>query len=84
MTEELDALKSNDVWTIVIPPKSVHVLHNKWVHKTKTDANGEIERYKARFIVCGNEQVFGANYTLTFAVVMDLGTVKLILVFFRR
>ena len=28
MTEVLDALKLNDVWTVVMPPKSVHVLHN--------------------------------------------------------
>ncbi|CAI5703653.1 unnamed protein product [Peronospora effusa] len=40
MTEELDALKSNGVWTIVLPPKGAHFLHNKWVYKTKTDANG--------------------------------------------
>ena len=54
MTEELDALKANDVWTIVVPPKGAHVLHNKWVYKTKTDENGDIERYKARLVVCGN------------------------------
>ena len=29
MAEELDALKSNDVWTIVMPSESAHVLHNK-------------------------------------------------------
>lgn len=48
MTEELDALKANDVWTIVVPPKGAHVLHNKWVYKKKTDANEDIEQYKAR------------------------------------
>uniref|UniRef100_A0AAV1V1Z5 Uncharacterized protein n=1 Tax=Peronospora matthiolae TaxID=2874970 RepID=A0AAV1V1Z5_9STRA len=47
MTEELDALEANDVWKIVVPPRNAHVLHNKWVYKTKTDANGDIERYKA-------------------------------------
>ena len=51
---------------------------------TKTDANGDIERYKARLVVCGNVQLFGVDYTLTFAAVMDLGTVKLILVLSRR
>uniref|UniRef100_A0AAV1UJN6 Reverse transcriptase Ty1/copia-type domain-containing protein n=1 Tax=Peronospora matthiolae TaxID=2874970 RepID=A0AAV1UJN6_9STRA len=44
MTEELDALKANDVWEIVVPPENAQVLHNKWVYKTKTDANGDIER----------------------------------------
>ena len=44
MAEELDALEANDVWQIVVPPRTAHVLHNKWVHKTKTDDNGDIER----------------------------------------
>uniref|UniRef100_A0AAV1TPL2 Reverse transcriptase Ty1/copia-type domain-containing protein n=1 Tax=Peronospora matthiolae TaxID=2874970 RepID=A0AAV1TPL2_9STRA len=65
MTEELDELNSNDVWKIVMFPRGAHVLHNKWVYKTKTDANGVIERYKARLVVCGNEQVFGVDYNLT-------------------
>ena len=84
MTEELDALKSNDVQTVVMPPKGAHVLHNKWVYKTRTDANRHIERYKDRLVVCENEQVLSVNYTLTFAAVMNLGTIKLILIFFRR
>ena len=32
MTEELEALKENDVWEFVVPPRKAHVLHNKWVH----------------------------------------------------
>ena len=35
-------------------------------------------------MVCGNEQVFGVDYTLTFAAVMDLAMVKMILVLSRR
>ena len=31
MIEELDALKANDVWQVVVPPRKVHFLHNKWV-----------------------------------------------------
>uniref|UniRef100_A0AAV1VF53 Reverse transcriptase Ty1/copia-type domain-containing protein n=1 Tax=Peronospora matthiolae TaxID=2874970 RepID=A0AAV1VF53_9STRA len=84
ITEELDTLKSNDVRTVVEPPKGAHVLHNKCVYKTKSDAKGDIERYKARLVVCRNEQVFRIDYTLTFAAVMDLSTVKLILVLSRR
>ena len=84
ITEELDALKKNDVWQIVVPPRNAHVLHNKWVHKTKTDDNGDIERYKPRLVVWGNELVFGFDYNLTLAAVMDLLTVKLILVLSRR
>uniref|UniRef100_A0AAV1TEM5 Reverse transcriptase Ty1/copia-type domain-containing protein n=1 Tax=Peronospora matthiolae TaxID=2874970 RepID=A0AAV1TEM5_9STRA len=84
MTEELDTLKANDVQTIVVPPKDAHVLHNEWVYKPTTDAYGDIERYKARLVVCGNKQVFGIDYNLTSAAVMDLSTVKIILMLSRR
>uniref|UniRef100_A0AAV1U887 Integrase catalytic domain-containing protein n=1 Tax=Peronospora matthiolae TaxID=2874970 RepID=A0AAV1U887_9STRA len=46
---------------------------------TKTDAQGDLEQLKARLVACGNEQVLGVDYTLTFAAVMDLSTVKVIL-----
>ena len=62
MTEEMDALKSKDVWTVVMPPKGAHFLHNKWVYKTKMDANGDVELYKARLVVRGKEQDFGVDY----------------------
>ena len=82
--EELQALEENGVWTVVVPPGGSHILHNKWVFKTKTDADGNMERYKARLVACGNERLFGADCTLTFAAVMELGTVKVILVLSRR
>ena len=52
--------------------------------KTKTDANGNVERYKARLAACGNKQLFGVIYTLTFAAVMELGIVNVIRVLSRR
>ncbi|KAG2790690.1 hypothetical protein PC129_g17557 [Phytophthora cactorum] len=82
--EELRALEENGVWVVVVPPVDSHVLHTKWVFKTKTDADGAIERFMARLVACGNEQVFGIDFNLTFAAVMELSTVKVILVFARR
>lgn len=79
MEEEIAALQGNDVWTIVKRPPGTHALHTKWVYKTKTDAQGDLERLKARLVACGNEQVLSVHYTLTFAAVMDLSTVKVIL-----
>lgn len=49
----------------------------KWVFQTKTNAGCDIERYKSRTVVCGNEQSYGENSTMTFAVVMDMTTAKL-------
>ena len=50
----------------------------------ETDADGNVEQYKARLVVCGNEQLFGIDYTLTFAAVMELGTEKVISVLSHR
>uniref|UniRef100_A0AAV1U042 Reverse transcriptase Ty1/copia-type domain-containing protein n=1 Tax=Peronospora matthiolae TaxID=2874970 RepID=A0AAV1U042_9STRA len=84
MSEELQALEDNGVWLVVVPPNNSHVLHTKWVYKTKTDADGAIERFKARLVACGNEQVYGVDYGLTFAAVVELSTVKVILVLALR
>lgn len=59
-------------------------MHMKWVYKTKLDAEGCIERLKARLVACGNEQEFGVNYELTFAGVMGLSSVKIILALARK
>uniref|UniRef100_A0AAV1TI68 Uncharacterized protein n=1 Tax=Peronospora matthiolae TaxID=2874970 RepID=A0AAV1TI68_9STRA len=79
MQEEIAALEANDVSTITRRTAGQHALHTKWVYKTKTDAQGDLERLKARLVACGNEQVLGVDYTLTFAAVMELSTVKVIL-----
>uniref|UniRef100_A0AAV1UCR1 Integrase catalytic domain-containing protein n=1 Tax=Peronospora matthiolae TaxID=2874970 RepID=A0AAV1UCR1_9STRA len=51
---------------------------------TKTDADGAIQRFKTRLVACGNEQVHGVDYGLTFAAVMELSTVKVIIVLALR
>lgn len=65
MSEVLQALEDSGVWLVVVPPKNCHLLHTKWVYKTKTDADGANERFKARLVACGNEQIYGADYGLT-------------------
>ena len=56
-----------------------NAFHSKWVFKTETRADGELEGYKARLVACGNEQVLGVDYNLTFAAVMDISTAKVVL-----
>ncbi|GAB9471215.1 unnamed protein product, partial [Globisporangium polare] len=79
MTEEIEALIRLGVFSVIKRPSGSNVLHSKWVFKTKTDSQGLLERLKARLVACGNEQVFGVDYLLTFAAVMDMCTVKVLL-----
>ena len=53
-------------------------IDTKWVYRTKTNADGLLERLKARLVACANEHVFGVDYQLTFASVMEMSTVKVI------
>eukprot|EP00644_Phytophthora_capsici_P018852 jgi/Phyca11/132500/e_gw1.174.10.1 len=78
------ALEANGVWRVVRKPRKEKLLHTKWVFKTKLDAGGGIERFKARLVACGNEQEFGVNYGLTFAAVIEMSSVKVILALARR
>ncbi|GMF43967.1 unnamed protein product [Phytophthora fragariaefolia] len=78
MAEDLRALEENGVWRVVRKPQDAHALHTKWVYKTKMDAEGAIERMKARLVACGNEQEFGVDYSVTFSAVIEMISVKLI------
>ena len=53
ISEELQALENNGVWKVVKAPKDIPALHSKWVFKTKRNAEGGIERLKARLVACG-------------------------------
>ena len=56
MKDELDSMKSNEVWDLVELPKGVQAIGCKWVYKTKRDSLGNIERYKARLVAKGFTQ----------------------------
>ena len=79
MREEISALKDNGVWRVTKRSVGSNPLHSKWVYKTKTGADGEIKRHKARLVAYGNEQVLGVDYSITFVAVMDISTVKVVL-----
>ena len=48
----------------------------KWVYKTKSNAEGKIERHKARLFVKGYKQQQGRDYEETFALVARMETVR--------
>ena len=60
-------LENQDTWTLVEPSKDRKILKGKWIYKTKLNSEGKIERYKARWVVKGFLQLFGLDYTETFA-----------------
>ena len=49
MQKEMDSIYSNDVWDLVELPTDCKPVGSKWVFKQKTNADGSIDQYKARF-----------------------------------
>ncbi|GJT78966.1 ribonuclease H-like domain-containing protein [Tanacetum coccineum] len=74
MNKEMDALYRNDTWEICDLPKDRKSIGGKWVFKIKYKSNGEIERYKARYVVKGYNQKEGIDFDETFSPVVKIVT----------
>jgi hypothetical protein len=76
MMEELNALDKNKTWELVHLPAGKKVVSCKWVYTVKQNAEGKIERYKARLVARGYSQMYGIDYDETFAPVAKMSTVR--------
>lgn len=67
MKAEIDELESQNTWSITELPHDKIPLKGRWVYRIKTDLNGNIVKYKARWVVKGYKQVLGIDYEETFS-----------------
>ena len=51
LKEELTMIEKNETWIFVDKPIHKKVIGVKWIFKTKLNANGNINKYKARLVV---------------------------------
>ena len=73
MKEELDQLNKNETWILTVKSEiqlGHQVLGGKWVYKVKQDVNGNITRFKAKWVVNGYFQQFGVDFDQIFAAVV--------------
>ena len=66
MEKELLDLDAQNTWSLVDLPKDKIPLKGRWVYKLKTNSNGDIEKYKARWVIKGFLQQPGIDYEETF------------------
>lgn len=78
MKAEMKALKENQTWELVPRPKARNVVGGKWVYKVKRNADGTIDKFKARYVAKGYSQVAGLDYKETYAPTARPETIRLI------
>lgn len=74
MGDEVKSLRLNKTWRLKkrssVTASGKHILRGRWVFKIKRAADGSVQKYKARWVVRGFEQVEGSDYAETFAAVV--------------
>ena len=79
MIEELSSLNKRNTWSLVDLPAGKNLVGSKWVYKTKRDANGAVDRFKARLVAQGYSQEYGIDYDEVFAPVARYDSIRSVL-----
>ena len=78
MEEELSALELQKTWTLVDLPHGKNAIGCRWVYKIKHNADGTVNRYKARLAAKGYAQEYGLDYEETFSPVAKMATIRVV------
>ena len=76
MEAEMDSLHKNEAWELTELPPDEKAVGSKWIYKKKKDADGNLERYKARLVAQGYNQKYGEDYDETTSPVVRFESVR--------
>jgi hypothetical protein len=83
MADEIKSQKESQTWVEVPRPKNRRVHGSTWVYKIKLEGDGSF-RYKSRLCLQGFTQVKGIDFKETFAPVVRMTTIRLLLALAAR
>ena len=76
--EEVENLKSFDVFQWVDKKPGMHIIDGRWVFKAKCNDAGNISRLKARLVARGYKQIYGVDYSDSSSPVGKLDTLRIL------
>lgn len=79
MEKEYSSLMRNNTWDLCPLPKGRKMVRCRWLYRTKYDANGSIDKYKAHLVAKGFSQVEGIDYSETSALVAKMNSIHFVL-----
>nr|GEX26061.1 ribonuclease H-like domain-containing protein [Tanacetum cinerariifolium] len=79
MCDEYKALIDNNTWVLVPRPPNVNIVRSMWLYKHKYNAEGSLNRYKARLVANGHSQQQGIDCDETFSPVVKPATIRTVL-----
>nr|GEY85778.1 ribonuclease H-like domain-containing protein [Tanacetum cinerariifolium] len=79
MLDEYNALIKNETWILVPRLHNVNIVHCLWLFRHKHNADGSLNRYKARLVANGSSQLAGIDVDETFSPVVKPVTIRTVL-----
>ncbi|KAL2246228.1 UNVERIFIED_CONTAM: Retrovirus-related Pol polyprotein from transposon RE1 [Sesamum indicum] len=75
----MDSMGSNQVWTLVDPPKSIKPIRRKWVYKRKLGADGNVTAFKAKLVAKGYAQRPRVDFEETYLPIAMAKSIQILL-----
>jgi hypothetical protein len=75
---ELNALIKNETWEVVPKQSSMREISVKWIFKHKLNADGSVDRCKARLVTRDFSQIAGIDYDDVYAPVVHADSLRLL------
>nr|GEY05913.1 hypothetical protein [Tanacetum cinerariifolium] len=77
--EEIQSMIDNMVWVLVDLLHGYKIVGSKWIFKKKTDIDGIIHTYKARFVAKVYTQLYEVDYEEMFSAVTDIRAIRFLI-----